>query len=278
MNNISNLKDFKGENLFVELEKIYDQDEKSREKFVRQLIHTTNKRAFFTIDENGRIKRKAGNYLLIMSVFEEDDEKFLRYFYELIDFSEQDSLKEKSLSRIQNIDTVDMKKNIIKLIINGKVEYAIKYLYELYKRDEKEFFKYISEIVLMDNMDFEKTIYIYSMKKYFEKYEYSLEVFYYVMSYIIKARFDLHEYENIQVAEGITKESLKERVKNSLEKYKNKNGLKVAGYLKILEEETYENEKIYLSILNSRMNKIENTNNLEKLTDIEEKVFEILMK
>ena len=278
MNNISNLKDFKGENLFVELEKIYDQDEKSREKFVRQLIHTTNKRAFFTIDENGRIKRKAGNYLLIMSVFEEDDEKFLRYFYELIDFSEQDSLKEKSLSRIQNIDTVDMKKNIIKLIINGKVEYAIKYLYELYKRDEKEFFKYISEIVLMDNMDFEKTIYIYSMKKYFEKYEYSLEVFYYVMSYIIKARFDLHEYENIQVAEGITKESLKERVKNSLEKYKNKNGLKVAGYLKVLEEETYENEKIYLSILNSRMNKIENTDNLEKLTDIEEKVFEILMK
>lgn len=278
MNNISNLKDFKGENLFVELEKIYNQDEKSREKFVRQLIHTTNKRAFFTIDENGRIKRKAGNYLLTMSVFEEDDEKFLRYFYELIDFSEQDSLKEKSLSRIQNIDTITMKKNIIKLIINGKVEYAIKYLYELYKRDEKEFFKYISEIVLMDNMDFEKTIYIYSMKKYFEKYEYSLEVFYYVMSYIIKARFDLHEYENIQVAEGITKESLKERVKNSLEKYKNKNGLKVAGYLKILEEETYENEKIYLSILNSRMNKIENTNNLEKLTDIEEKVFEILIK
>ena len=278
MNNISNLKDFKGENLFVELEKIYNQDEKSREKFVRQFIHTTNKRAFFTIDENGRIKRKTRNYLLTMSVFEEDDEKFLRYFYELIDFSEQDSLKEKSLSRIQNIDTADMKKNIIKLIINGKVEYAIKYLYELYKRDEKEFFKYISEIVLMDNMDFEKTIYIYSMKKYFEKYGYSLEIFYYVMSYIIKARFDLYEYENIQIVEGITKESLKERVKNSLEKYKNKNGLKVAGYLKVLEEETYENEKIYLSILNSRMNKIENTDNLEKLTDIEEKVFEILMK
>ena len=238
MNNISNLKDFKGENLFVELEKIYNQDEKSREKFVRQLIHTTNKRAFFTIDENGRIKRKTGNYLLTMSVFEEDDEKFLRYFYELIDFSEQDSLKEKSLSRIQNIDTITMKKNIIKLIINGKVEYAIKYLYELYKRDEKEFFKYISEIILMDNMDFEKTIYIYSMKKYFEKYGYSLEVFYYVMSYIIKARFDLYEYENIQIVEGIKKESLKERVKNSLEKYKNKNGLKVAGYLKVLEEET----------------------------------------
>ena len=146
MNNISNLKDFKGENLFVELEKIYNQDEKSREKFVRQLIHTTNKRAFFTVDESGKIKRKTGNYLLMMSVFEEDDEKFLRYFYELIDFSEQDSLKEKSLSRIQNIDTITMKKNIIKLIINGKVEYAIKYLYELYKRDEKEFFKYLSLI------------------------------------------------------------------------------------------------------------------------------------
>lgn len=278
MSNISNLKDFKGEDLFVELEKIYNQDEKSREKLVRKLIHTTNKRAFFTIDENGKIKRKAGNYLLFMSVFEEDDEKFLRYFRELIDFSEQDSLKEKSLSRIQNIDTTTIKKNIIKLIINGKVEYAIKYLYELYKRDEKEFFKYISEVVLMDNMDFEKTIYIYSMKKYFEKYGYSLEVFYYVMSYIIKARFDLYEYENIQIVEGITKKSLKERLKNNLEKYKNKDGLKVVGYLKVLEEETYENEKIYLSILNSRMNKIENMEGLKKLTDIEEKVFEILMK
>lgn len=278
MSNISNLKDFKGEDLFVELEKIYNQDEKSREKLVRKLIHTTNKRAFFTIDENGKIKRKAGNYLLFMSVFEEDDEKFLRYFRELIDFSEQDSLKEKSISRIQNIDTTTIKKNIIKLIINGKVEYAIKYLYELYKRDEKEFFKYISEVVLMDNMDFEKTICIYSMKKYFEKYGYSLEVFYYVMSYIIKARFDLYEYENIQIVEGITKKSLKERLKNNLEKYKNKDGLKVVGYLKVLEEETYENEKIYLSILNSRMNKIENMEGLKKLTDIEEKVFEILMK
>lgn len=278
MSNTSNLKDFKGEDLFVELEKIYNQDEKSREKLVRKLIHTTNKRAFFTIDENGKIKRKAGNYLLFMSVFEEDDEKFLRYFRELIDFSEQDSLKEKSISRIQNIDTTTIKKNIIKLIINGKVEYAIKYLYELYKRDEKEFFKYISEVVLMDNMDFEKTICIYSMKKYFEKYGYSLEVFYYVMSYIIKARFDLYEYENIQIVEGITKKSLKERLKNNLEKYKNKDGLKVVGYLKVLEEETYENEKIYLSILNSRMNKIENMEGLKKLTDIEEKVFEILMK
>ncbi len=177
------------------------------------------------------------------------------------------------------MDNMDFEKTIY---IYSMKKYFEKYGYSLevfyYKRDEKEFFKYISEIVLMDNMDFEKTIYIYSMKKYFEKYGYSLEVFYYVMSYIIKARFDLYEYENIQVVEGIIKESLKERVKNSLEKYKNKNGLKVAGYLKILEEETYENEKIYLSILNSRMNKIENTDNLEKLTDIEEKVFEILMK
>lgn len=278
MNNASNLKCFKGEELFLELVKFYSLEENSREKLIRKLIHTTNKKAFFTINENGKIKRKAGNYLLLMSIFEENDEKFLKYFSSLIDFSEQDSLKEKSLSRIQNLDTENIKKNIIKLIINGKVEYTIKYLYELYKRNDKEFFKFIFGIVLMDNMDSEKIIYIYSMKKYFEKYGYSLEVFYYVMSYIIKARFDLYEYENTQVVEGITKETLRIRLQNNLEKYKNKTGLKIVGYLKVLESEEYENDKIYLSILNSRMNKIENMEKLEKLTEIEEKVFEILIK
>lgn len=278
MNNASNLKCFKGENLFSELEKVYNLDDKSREKLIRKFIHTTNKKAFFTIDENGKIKRKFGNYLLLMSVFEENDEKFLRYFVNLMDFSEQDSLKEKSISRIQNIDTNTIQKNIIKLIINGKAEYAIKYLYELYKRDENEFFKFIFEVTLMDNMDFEKPLYIYSLKKYFEKYGYSLEVLYFVMSYIIKARFDLYEYENISIEDGLTKEKLKERLKNNLEKYRNKNGLKVVEYLKVLESETYKNDKIYLSILNSRMNKVESMENLEKMEDIEEKVFEILIK
>lgn len=277
MSNISNLKDFKGEELFLEIGKIYEENEKSRESFLRKLIHTTNKKAFFTIDELGRVKRKEGNYILFSALYE-NDEKFLRYFQSQMDFSEQDSLKDDSLSRIQNIDTTTIKKNIIKLIVNGKIEYGIKYLYELYKRDGEEFFKFISEIVLMDNMDSEKSLYIYSMKEYFEKFGYSLEVFYFVMSYITKLRFDLYEYENICVDKNITKECLRERFNNNKEKYNNIQGLKVLGYLSLLEKYEYINEKKYMNILKERMDKVEKLENTEKLKDIKEVIFEILSK
>lgn len=277
MNNISNLKDFKCEELFLEIEKIYEENEKSRESFLRKLIHTTNKKAFFTIDELGRIKRKEGNYVLFSALYE-NDEKFLRYFQSQMDFSEQDSLKDNSLSRIQNIDTASMKKNIIKLVVNGKLEYGIKYLYELYKRDEEEFFKFISEIVLMDNIKSEKSLYIHSMREFFEKFGYSLEVFYFVISYITKLRFDLYEYENVCVDENLTKESLRERFNSNREKYRNVEGLKVLGYLNLLEKYQYINDKKYISILKEKMNRVEKLENVEKLIDIKGVIFENLSK
>lgn len=277
MSNISNLKDFKCEELFLEIEKIYEENEKSRESFLRKLIHTTNKKAFFTIDELGRIKRKEGNYVLFSALYE-NDEKFLRYFQSQMDFSEQDSLKDNSLSRIQNIDTASMKKNIIKLVVNGKLEYGIKYLYELYKRDEEEFFKFISEIVLMDNIKSEKSLYIHSMREFFEKFGYSLEVFYFVISYITKLRFDLYEYENVCVDENLTKESLRERFNSNREKYRNVEGLKVLGYLNLLEKYQYINDKKYISILKEKMNRVEKLENVEKLIDIKEVIFENLSK
>lgn len=277
MSNISNLKDFKCEELFLEIEKIYEASEKSRGSFLRKLIHTTNKKAFFTIDELGRIKRKEGNYVLFSALYE-NDEKFLRYFQSQMDFSEQDSLKDNSLSRIQNIDTVSMKKNIIKLVVNGKLEYGIKYLYELYKRDEEEFFKFISEIVLMDNIKSEKSLYIHSMREFFEKFGYSLEVFYFVISYITKLRFDLYEYENVYVDENLTKESFRERFNNNIEKYRNVEGLKVLGYLNLLEKYQYINDKKYISILKEKMDRVEKLENVEKLIDIKEVIFENLSK
>lgn len=277
MSNISNLKDFKCEELFLEIEKIYEASEKSRGSFLRKLIHTTNKKAFFTIDELGGIKRKEGNYVLFSALYE-NDEKFLRYFQSQMDFSEQDSLKDNSLSRIQNIDTVSMKKNIIKLVVNGKLEYGIKYLYELYKRDEEEFFKFISEIVLMDNIKSEKSLYIHSMREFFEKFGYSLEVFYFVISYITKLRFDLYEYENVCVDENLTKESLRERFNNNIEKYRNVEGLKVLGYLNLLEKYEYINDKKYISILKEKMDRVEKLENVEKLIDIKEVIFENLSK
>lgn len=195
-----------------------------------------------------------------------------------MDFSEQDRLKENSLSRIQNIDTVSMKKNIIKLIVNSKLEYGIKYLYELYKRDEEDFFKFISEIVLMDNIKFEKSLYIHSMREFFEKFGYSLEVFYFIISYIIKSRFDLYEYENVCVDESLTKESLRERFNGNKEKYRNVEGLKVLGYLNLLEKYQYINDKKYMSILKEKMDRVEKLENVEKLEDIKEVIFENLSK
>ncbi|NME35420.1 MULTISPECIES: hypothetical protein [Fusobacterium] len=260
------------------LTNFYKENENSRNILLKNMIHTTNKRAFFTIDENCNIKRKNGNFILASTLFIDEDEKFLEYLANNIDLSDQDKYNENSIKRMSNEKVDILEKNSIKLVINGKLEFGIKYLYELYKRDEERFFKFLSKIALMDNLDFNKSLYVYSLKKYFEKYGYSLEVFYYVISYIIKVRFDLYEYENIQISKNITKEQLKNRFFNNVAKYRNLEGLKLLSYLKLLLEYDFENEEKYINILKNRMDKLEERNSLKDLDNITEEIFDKLIK
>ncbi|MCI6151852.1 hypothetical protein [Fusobacterium perfoetens] len=278
MTEILSLNGLNKKELVLKLTDFYKKNENSRNILLKNVIHTTNKRAFFTIDENCNIKRKSGNFVLASTIFVDEDEKFLEYLVDNIDLSDQDKYNEISIKRMSNEKIEVLEKNSIKLIVNGKLEFGIKYLYELYKRDEERFFKFLSKIALMDNIDFNKTLYVYSLKKYFEKYGYSLEIFYYVISYIIKARFDLYEFENIKVFEDIRKEELKNRFLNNIEKYKNLEGLKLLSYLKTLLEYDFENEEKYINILKIRMDKLENKNSLEKLDSITEEIFNKLIK
>lgn len=278
MNEILSLNGLNKKELFLKLTDFYKKNENSRNILLRNVIHTTNKKAFFTVDENYNIKRKSGNFILASSIFIDKDEKFLEYLVDNIDLAEQDKYNETSIKRMSNEKIEILEKNSIKLIVNGKLEFGIKYLYELYKRDEENFFKFLSKIVLMDNIDFNKSLYVYSLKRYFEKYGYSLEIFYYVISYIIKMRFDLYEYENIKIVKNITKEELKNRFLDNIEKYKNLDGLKLLSYLKTLLEYSFENEEKYINILKNRMDDLEEKKSFEKLDNITEEIFYKLIK
>lgn len=234
-----------------------------------------DKRAYFTVDMYGNIKRKKYNYAVSSAVFIEQDREFIKYISENLDFIEKTKIEK--IERMNNCE--DIEKSIFKLLARGDFHFANKYCKEFYMRNSDEFFKMMFAFSMMDNVSFEKPLAIYSLKKYFEKFGYSDEALYLTISYIAKMRGDFSDFENVKI-EKISKEELRERVKSNIEKYKNKIGLEIISYLLALLSYDYEKEEIFVSILNKKIDEFEigNIEKNESLSEVSAKIFECLSK
>lgn len=256
--------------------------EHGRNGVISFCANVLDKRAYFTVDMNGKIKRKKMSYAIPASVLVNDDKMFIDCVADSIDFTEKTKIEK--LERMNNIE--DVKKNIFKLIVKGDCHFALKYCKELCMRNKEEFLKMMFTLSLMDNISFEKSLAVYSMKKYFEKYGYSDEVLYLTISYLAKMRADFSEYENECVkyenknSFGISKEELREQFKNNIEKYKTEKGLEILGYLAgLLAFDNYDNEEIFIAILKKKMETFEKGILNDKiLSEVSEEIFKNLSK
>ncbi len=265
---LEDLKDSKKEIL----EKILS--ESGREGVISFCAGLLDKRAYFTVDMKGNIKRKRMNYAVPAAVFAEKDNVFTDYIAENLDFTEKTKIEK--IERMNNVENIE--KSIFKLLARGDFHFAGKYCKELYMRDSNEFFKMMYQISLMDNISFEKSLAVYSMKKYFEKFGYSDEVLYLTVSYIAKMRADFSEYENAE-EKNILKDELREKIKNNIEIYKNREGLCILGYLLALLSYNYENENRFTAVLLKKIEDFQNENReKEMLTGISAEIFEYLSK
>lgn len=238
-----------------------------------------DKRAYFTVDMYGNIKRKEYEYVIPAAVFTEKDADFINYTAESLDFTEKTKIEK--TGRMTNADTLEVKKNIFKLIVKGDCHFSMRHCKELYMRDKDEFFKMMFTLSMMDNISFEKPLALYSLKKYFEKYGYSDEALYLTISYIAKMRADFRDYENAvkeNISENISKEQLKEIIKKDINKYETKKGLEILGYLSVLLSYSYEKENIFVSILKEKIDEFEKVSEDKELSSKEKEIFRNLSK
>lgn len=266
---LEDLKDRKKETL----EKILS--EYGREGVLSFCAGVLDKRAYFTVDMNGNIKRKKMNYAVCAAVSVQEDSIFTNYVAENLDFAEK--IKIEKIERMNNVENIE--KNIFKLLAKGDFHFTGKYCKELYMRNNDEFFKMMFQFALMDNMSFEKSLAVYSMKKYFEKFGYSDEVLYLTISYMAKMRADFSEYESIQIEKNVSKNELREKIKNNIEKYKNQEGMCILGYLLGLLSYNYENEEKFTAVLCRKTEQFEKSDvKKEQLSNIQVQIFEYLSK
>lgn len=251
--------------------------EGGREKVISFCSPVIDKRAYFTINKFGKVKRKMYNYNLASSVFIDNDEEFLNFILEIINFKEL--IRIEKIGRMTNSKDEDLEKNIYKLLLKGEFNFLLKPLKEIYIRNKDKFFQILFNFTLMDNVFFNKTLAVYSLKKYFEKFGYSDEALYLTISYLAKQRADFYQYENIEnVKDNISKKELKELFTNNIEKLKNKKGLTLLTYLLVLLEYDYENEKNYKNIFKNSVDKILKSREEVNLNSVETKFFETLFK
>ena len=146
-------------------------------------------------------------------------------------------------------------------------------------RDSEEFFKMMFMLSMMDNISFEKPLAVYSLKKCFEKFGYSDEALYLTVSYISKMRADFRDFENEKAGE-ISKEELRNRVKNNIDKYENEKGVEILGYLAVLLSYNYEKENIFSNVLKKKIDEFENgfEENDENFSKVKKSIYEYLSK
>ena len=251
-----------------------------RDKVISFCSQLLDKRAYFTIDMNGNIKRKKMNYVIPATVFAEKDVDFICCVVDSLDFTEK--TKFEKLERMTSIENIE--KSILKLLAKGDFHFAGKYCKELYMRNSDELFKMLFQFALIDNISFEKPLAVYSLKKYFEKFGYSDEALYLTISYLAKMRADFSKYEleyKNKNTINIKKEELRDIFKSNIEKYKTTKGLQILGYLSGLLSYSYENEDIFVTVLKREIEIFENGEERKddrELTGISVDIFEGLSK
>lgn len=251
--------------------------ESGRGEVISFCSEVLDKRAYFTVDMHGNIKRKKYNYAVPAAIFMENDNEFADYISENLNFAEK--IKIEKLGRMTNEDTEEVKKNIFKLLVKGECHFSLRHCKELLMRDSEEFFKMMFMLSMMDNISFEKPLAVYSLKKYFEKFGYSDEALYLTVSYISKVRADFRDFENEKAGE-ISKEELRNRVKNNINKYESEKGVEILGYLAVLLSYNYEKENIFSNILKKKIDEFENSfkENDENFLKVKKSIYEYLSK
>lgn len=234
-------------------------EENGKIKTLSAFAPILDKRAYFTINENGELKRKDNNLIIPFFAYCNDNKLLIENIFEKADLKER--CKIGKINRLSNVDEKKLKENLLKTLTNGGLEFALKYGKELFLRNKDEFFKTVLLFSLMGDLKSLKPLVVLSFKKLMNNQEYDENLFYLVISFLTKYRDNFCFYETTEVEEN-SSFNLKEFLLANENILNSKEGIGALSSLLALEE-------LELNYQNRFIQKIKNElTTLKKVTSL----------
>jgi hypothetical protein len=217
-------------------------------KLIEAIAEGIGRRTYFNIDKYGVITRKDMNPTLpmITTINEENYKEIISTIInDLVDLTQREKIKK--IERLSKYKLDTLLNNFNKIMANGDRIFGLKYGKELFLRDKTLFFKTLFDYILLEDMDTQKSVMAWSLYELLKDNDFSDEVFYVGMSYLLQRRSEFNDYE------AIFNTNFTPTPKEEVISYSNtSNSLEIVTYGKILNEFTYEKEGIYTEILKSK--------------------------
>ena len=220
-------------------------------KLIEALAEGLGKRSYFTIDCDGMIKRKTMNHALpLITTINNDNYKEIieTLLDEMVDLTQREKIKK--IERLSKYSMDTLTNNFNKIMASGDKIFGLKYGKELFLRDRQLFFKMLFDYVLLEDIDSEKSTMawsLYKLMKEMKDHDFSDEVFYVGMSYILQRRSEFNDFQRVS-STSFTPTPKVEVIAVS----KTIDSLAISSYGKILNEFTYKKEDIYTEILKEK--------------------------
>lgn len=239
-------------------------EESGKIKTLSAFAPALDKRAYFSINEKGELKRKDNNLIVPFFAYCNDNELLAKIIFEKADLKER--CKIGKINRFSNIDEKKLKENLLKTLTNGGLEFSLKYGKELFLRNKDEFFKTTLLFSLMGDLKSLKPLVVLSFKKLMENQEYDENIFYLVISFLTKYRDNFYFYETTEIEEN-NFFNLKEFLLTNENILNSKEGLGALSSLKVLEELEINCQNRFIQKIQNELTtlkKVTSLNNTEK--------------
>ena len=206
-----------------------------------------NKRAYFTLNSDGMIKRNELNFILPIFAFSDDLDYLADSIINFSDLKEREKISD--ICRFSNAEIPKLKEKLIKTLSNGNLDFSKKYGKELFLRDREEFYKTILEFSFLGDIKSLKPLLVL------------------LISFITKYRDNFYFYEKCKKDNNIISlEKLKESVLSNKELLESREGLEVLSTLKALEMYKFKNFDKFLSKIADEIRMIKNLTALDETT------------
>lgn len=242
-------------------------------------VEVLDKRSYFNLTDSGMINIKDINYTVPLFAFIDDKKYLSQILLKLSDTKER--TKFKKINRHSNISIDKMKKNFMKTLVNGTLEFSKEYGKEIFLRDEKEFYKIISIFSLSGNIKSLKSLMVVSFINLVEKFgkkNITDEILYLMISFLTKYRDNFYDINRFleRKQERINIDNLYVDIVNDMNLMKTRKGLELLSYILLIKKVDFEHRELYTNILKNELENLNCSNLLDKYeTILVEKLLEL---
>jgi len=226
-----------------------------------------DKRSYFNISPQGKIKTKEINYILPIFAFEDNPKILSEKILELSDLREKTKIKK--INRHSNQSMDKLKVNFMKTMTAETVEFAMEFGKEIFLRNEEEFYQMISIFSLTGGINSLKSLLVLSFTEIVKKYKkenITDEILYLLISFLSKYRDNYYDTDNYydSLDETLSIEILYRKILDDKSLVMTRRCLELLSYITLIKKITLEKKSLYINIVADELNKKNTSRNLNE--------------